>query len=129
MERLDRSQLHLPGGALATLPFRRRPPLISGILFEFPAHSFPQLAGSGVGESDGGEAVHFRLARSDKSRDSADQRGGLARAGAGLDKKVFIQAGSDAETLLLVDGFDGFCGLEGLTHACTSPSPVSSSSP
>ena len=94
MESLDRSQLHLSGGTLATLVFLCRPPLISGILFEFPAHSFPQFAGSGVGESDGGEAIHFRLARSDKRRNSAYQRGGLARAGAGRDKKVFIQAGS-----------------------------------
>ena len=144
VERLDRGQLHFPGGALAALPFLRRSPLISGILFEFPAHSFPQFAGSGVGESDGGQAVHFSLARSDERGNSADQRRGLARAGAGLDKQVFIQAGPDAETLLLVDGFDwnswfggnngvdgidGFCGLDGLAHACTSPPPVSSLSP
>jgi hypothetical protein len=99
------------------LPATQAPGFVGGgvlLALEGLTDATLQLRSGGLGEGDGGQRREVDLVMQDQVDDPADQRGGLAGAGAGLDEQGARQArgGDDVAGGLIDEG----------AHVCTSSS-------
>ena len=106
VQRRERGVVDVVQGRPAPFPLVGREHRVGGALLEAGANAVAQLAGGGLGERDRRELADLDTAARDQRHDSRHERGGLARARAGLDEEGGVVEVADRVARGGVDGHD-----------------------